>query len=126
MPFKLGYKRLPGIARNGNIVKKHDFTIKHAKLDDNVVAEAINGHEIVIDKNIPKDSDLYREAVAHEAVHAKEMREGRIAYNDDYLRDGDEIYERKDGKIKYNGNWYVEGSDKLPWEQRAIAAEKYA
>ncbi len=42
------------------------------------------------------------------------------------VRDGDEIYERKDGKIKYNGNWYVEGSDKLPWEQRAIAAEKYA
>ena len=54
------------------------------------------------------------------------MREGRIAYDDDHLRDGDEIYERKDGKIKYNGNWYVEGSDKLPWEQRAIAAEKYA
>ena len=126
MPFKLGYKRLPGIARNGNIIKKHDFTIKHKKLDDNVVAEAVSGHEIVIDKDVPRDSDLYREAVAHEAVHAKEMRENTLDYSDDFVRDGDQLYERKDGKIKYNGNWYVEGSDRLPWEQRAIEAEKYA
>ena len=128
MAFKLGNKPLPGIAHGGNIEKKHEFgvRVKRKKLEEGVTAEAISADEMVIDKDVPKDSKLYKEAVAHEMVHCKEMASGRIAYGDDWVRSDGETYERKDGKIKYNGKWYEEGDDRLPWEKRAIAAEKNA
>ena len=128
MAFKLGNKPLPGIARGGNVNKKHTFGVKveHKNLEDGVTAEAISANEIVIDKDVPKDSKLYKEAVAHETLHANEMAEGRIAYGDDWVRSDGETYERKDGHIKYNGEWYEEGDNRLPWEKRAIAAEKNA
>ena len=126
MAFKLGrYKKLPGIARNGKLNKKFNFKIEHKDLADDVVAEAISGSKMVIDKDVPKDSKLYKQAVAHEAVHCKEMAEGRIAYGDDWVRADGKTYPRKDGKIKYNGEWHEEGSEVFPWEQRAMKAEKY-
>jgi|TARA_R110002153_G_scaffold250508_1_gene407282 hypothetical protein len=124
MAFKMGNKPLPGIAHGGNIKKKHGFKIEHKKLDDGITAEAISADKIVIDKDVPKDSQLYKEAVAHEGVHAKEMGEGKIAYGDDYVRDGNKTYHRKDGKIKYNGKWKDEGDHSFPWEKRAMKAEK--
>tara|TARA_R100000152_G_C6660995_1_gene99872 strand:+ start:264 stop:641 length:378 start_codon:yes stop_codon:yes gene_type:complete len=123
MAFKLGYKPLPGIDR-GVIKKKLKFKIEHRDLDEGVTAEAISKDKIVIDKDVPKNSRLYKEAVAHEAVHAKEMAEGRIAYGDDWVRSDGKTYPRKDGKIKYNGKWHEEGSSAFPWEQRAMKAEK--
>ena len=33
-------------------------------------------------------------------------------------------YPRKSGKIFYNMKWYEEGRPKLPWEAKAIKAEK--
>ena len=124
MAFKLGNKPLPGIAHGGDINKKHKFKIEHKKLGKGVTAEAISENKIVIDKDVPKDSKLYKEAVAHEAVHAKEMAEGRIAYGDDWVRSDGKTYPRKNGKIKYNGEWHKEGSSAFPWEQRAMNAEK--
>jgi len=123
MAFKLGRKPLPGIAHNGQLNKK--LNIKHKDLEEGTVAEAVNGNEMVIDKDVPKDSRLYKEAVAHEAVHCKEMAEGRIAYGKDWVRSDGKTYPRKDGKIKYNGEWHEEGSEVFPWEQRAMNAEKY-
>ena len=127
MAFKLGNKPLPGIAHGGDINKKHEFgvNIKHKDLAKGVTAEAISANEIVIDKNVPKDSKLYKEAIAHEMVHCKEMGEGRIAYGDDWVRSDGKTYARKDGKIKYNGEWHEEGSNVFPWEQRAMNAAKY-
>ena len=126
MAFKLGrYKKLPGIATSGKLNKKFNFKIEHKDLADDVVAEAISGSKMVIDKDVPKDSKLYKQAVAHEAVHCKEMAEGRIAYGDDWVRADGKTYPRKDGKIKYNGEWHEEGSEVFPWEQRAMKAEKY-
>ena len=124
MAFKLGNKPLPGIAHGGEISRKHDFKIKHRDLEKGVVAEATSANEIVIDKDVPKDSKLYKEAVAHEAVHCREMAEGRIAYGDDWVRADGKTYHRKDGMIKYNGEWHEEGSSVVPWEQRAMNAEK--
>ena len=124
MAFKLGNKPLPGIAHGGDIKKKHKFKIEHKKLGKGVTAEAISENKIVIDKDVPKDSKLYKEAIAHEAVHAKEMAEGRIAYGDDWVRSDGKTYPRKNGKIKYNGEWHEEGSSAFPWEQRAMNAEK--
>jgi hypothetical protein len=98
MAFKLGYRRLPGIANGGNIKNK----------------------------DVDKDSKLYKEALAHEAVHCKEMSEGRIAYGDDWVRSDGKTYPRKDGKIKWtDGKWYDEGHEIFPWEQRAMKAENY-
>ena len=124
MAFKLGNKPLPGIAHGGDINKKHKFKIEHKKLGKGVTAEAISENKIVIDKDVPKDSKLYKEAIAHEAVHAKEMAEGRIAYGDDWVRSDGKTYPRKNGKIKYNGEWHEEGSSAFPCEQRAMNAEK--
>ena len=123
MAFKLGRKPLPGIAHNGQLNKK--LNIKHKDLEEGTVAEAVSGNEMVIDKDVPKDSRLYKEAVAHEAVHCKEMAEGRIAYGEDWVRSDGKTYPRKDGKIKYNGEWHEEGSEVFPWEQRAMNAENY-
>ena len=126
MAFKLGrYKKLPGIANNGKLNKKFNFKIEHKDLADDVVAEAVSGSKMIIDKDVPKDSKLYKQAVAHEAVHCKEMAEGRIAYGDDWVRADGKTYARKDGMIKYNGEWHEEGSEAFPWEQRAMNAEKY-
>ena len=126
MAFKLGNKPLPGIARGGDIKKKHSFKVEHAKLDDGVVAEATSANKVIIDKDVPRDSKLYNEALAHEGVHEKEMGEGKIEYGDDFVRDGNNTYHRKDGKIKYNGKWKDEGDSSFPWEKRAIKEEKNA
>ena len=125
MAFKLGNNPLPGIAHGGQLNKKFGFKIEHRDLEEGVTAEAISANKIVIDKDVPKDSKLYKQAVAHEAVHCREMAEGRIAYGDDWVRADGKTYPRKDGMIKYNGEWHEEGSSVFPWEQRAIKAEKY-
>ena len=112
-------KVLPGLAKH---VKP--ITVTQAKLAPGVTAEAVDSNRIIISEDIPKDSELYRRAVAHESHHAKEMRNGTIAYGDDWVRDGDQFFPRKNGHIKQDGAWKMEGSNKLPWERRAIKAEK--
>jgi len=112
-------KVLPGLAKH---IKP--ITIKHATLEPGVTAEAVDSNTIIINKDIPKGSDLYKRAVAHEIHHAKEMRDGTIAYGDDWVRDGDQVFPRKNGKIKQGSAWKMEGSNKLPWERRATKAEK--
>ena len=124
MAFKLGNKPLPGIAHGGQLNKKLGFKVEHRDLEEGITAEAISANKIVIDKDVPKDSKLYKQAVAHEAVHCREMAEGRIAYGDDWVRADGKTYPRKDGMIKYNGEWHDEGSSVFPWEQRAMNAEK--
>ena len=126
MAFKLGYKPLPGIAHGGKLDKKFKFKVEHKKLDEGIVAEAVSGKKMVINEDVPKDSNLYKQAVAHEAVHCKEMSEGRIAYGDDWVRSDGKTYPRnKDkGEIKWvDGKWYPEGDKVFPWEQRAMKAE---
>jgi hypothetical protein len=126
MAFKLGNKPLPGIAHNGNVKKKHGFKVEHKKLDEGIVAEATSANKVIIDKDVPKDSELYNKALAHEGFHAEEMGEGKIEYGKDFVRDGNQTYHRKDGKIKYNGKWLPEGDSAFPWEKRAKNAENYA
>ena len=112
-------KVLPGLARHMKPV-----TIEHATLEPGVTAEAVSENKIVINKDVPKDSELYRRAVAHETHHVKEMQDGRIAYGDNFVRDGDQVFERKNGKIKQGSAWNMEGSAAFPWERRAMKAEE--
>jgi len=112
-------KALPGLARH-----MKPISVKSATLQPGVVAEAVNSNKIVVNKKVPKDSDLYKKAVAHETHHSKEMRDGKIAYGDDWVRDGDQIFPRKNGKIKQGSAWNMEGSSKFAWERRAMKAEE--
>ena len=134
MAFKLGNKTLPGIATGGNINKKHKFKIVRKDLEEGVIGEAMHGGKIAIDKDVKTGSKLYKRAVAHESLHAKELAEGKIDYGKDYIRDGNKTYHRqtRNGKdmVKYNGNWVEVGTSSgpnaLPWEKRAVEAEKNA
>ena len=124
MAFKLGNKPLPGIARGGDIKKKHDFKVKRTNLDDGVLGEAKMDGSIEVDKSVEPGSKLDKKIQRHEGVHAKEISSGKIEYGDDFVRDGNSTYHRKDGKIKYNGKWKDEGDHSFPWEKRAMKAEK--
>ena len=112
-------KVLPGLAKH---VKP--ITIKSATLQPGVTAEAVSESKIVISKDVPKDSELYKRAIAHEGHHAKEMASGRIAYGDSFVRDDDQVFARKGGKIQQGSVWKMEGSKDFPWERRAYRAEK--
>ena len=123
MAFKLGNKPLPGIAREGNVNKKHKFKVERKNLADGILGEANMDGSIYVDKSVKPGSAQDKKIIAHEGVHAKEIASGKIEYGDDYVRDGNSTFHRKDGKIKYNGKWYEEGSDVFPWEKRAKKAE---
>jgi|TARA_R110002096_G_scaffold395955_1_gene591589 hypothetical protein len=123
MGFKMGNKPLPGIARGGDIKKKHNFKVKRTNLDDGVLGEAKMDGSIEVDKSVEPGSKLDKKIQRHEGVHAKEIASGKIEYGDDFVRDGNNTYHRKDGQIKYNGKWKDEGDSSFPWEKRAIKAE---
>jgi len=123
MAFKWQRKSLPGIARGGNINKKHRFKVERKNLADGILGEANMDGSIYVDKSVKPGSAQDKKIIAHEGVHAKEIASGKIEYGDDYVRDGNSTFRRKDGKIKYNGKWYEEGSDVFPWEKRAKKAE---
>ena len=123
MAFKLGNKPLPGIARGGDLKKKHNFKVKRTNLDDGVLGEAKMDGSIEVDKSVEPGSKLDKKIQRHEGVHAKEIASGKIEYGDDFVRDGNNTYHRKDGQIKYNGKWKDEGDSSFPWEKRAIKAE---
>jgi hypothetical protein len=110
---------LPGLARHMKPV-----AIEHTTLEPGITAEAVSESKIVISKDVPKDSELYKRAIAHEGHHAKEMASGRIAYGDDFVRDGDQVFARGGGKIQQGSAWKMEGSKDFPWERRAYRAEE--
>jgi len=123
MAFKWQRKSLPGIARGGNINKKHKFKVERKNLADGILGEANMDGSIYVDKSVKPGSAQDKKIIAHEGVHAKEIASGKIEYGDDYVRDGNSTFHRKNGKIKYNGKWYEEGSNVFPWEKRAKKAE---
>ena len=123
MPFTPRTTSLPGIAKN-TTTDNQGMQIDHVKLEPGVVGEAVDGSKILINKDVPKNSELYRRAIAHECLHSKEMARGQISYGPDFVKDNGSVYPRKNGKIKYNGKWHHEGSHEFPWEQRAVKAEK--
>jgi len=123
MAFKLGNKPLPGIARGGDINKKHGFKIERAKLDDGILGEAHPG-KVIIDNKVEEGSAQEKRVLSHEGQHVKDMDSGKAAFGGDWVRWNGSTYARKDGKIKYNGKWKDEGDSSFPWEQSAIKAEK--
>ena len=115
MPFTPRNTPLPGLAKK-TVTTESGIKVHHVKLKDGIVGEAVNGSEVLINKDVNKDSELY----------AREMAQGKIYYNEHFVRDNGKEYPRKNGKIKYNGKWHHEGSHAFPWEKRAVKAEKKA
>jgi hypothetical protein len=107
-------------------------TIEHTTLEPGITAEAVSESKIVISKDVPKDSELYKRAIAHEGHHAKEMRptkkypKGKIEYGPSFVRDGDQVFARQNGKIQQGSVWKMEVSKDFPWERRAFKAEEDA
>ena len=122
MAFKLGNRPLPGIAREGNINKKHKFKVERKKLAPGINGEAFPG-KVVVDKSITPGSAKDKIVISHEGQHVKDMASGKAAFGDDWVRWEGKTYQRKDGKIKYNGKWKDEGDHSFPWEKSAMKAE---
>jgi hypothetical protein len=122
MAFKLGNKPLPGIAREGNINKKHKFKVERKKLAPGINGEAFPG-KVVVDKSIKPGSAKDKIVISHEGQHVKDMASGKAAFGDDWVRWEGKTYQRKDGKVKYNGKWKNEGDHSFPWEKSAMKAE---
>ena len=110
-------KVLPGLAKH---IKP--ITIEHAELGNGINAEAISEDKIVINKDIPKDSELYKRAIAHETHHVKEMKNGRIADGKDWVREGDQVFQRQNGNIQGGRGWRLGGSDSVPLDRHARKA----
>ena len=122
MAFKLGNRPLPGIAREGNINKKHKFKVERKKLAPGINGEAFPG-KVVVDKSITPGSAKDKIVISHEGQHVKDMASGKAAFGDDWVRWEGKTYQRKDGKVKYNGKWKNEGDHSFPWEKSAMKAE---
>jgi len=122
MAFKLGNRPLPGIAREGNINKKHKFKVERKKLAPGINGEAFPG-KVVVDKSIKPGSAKDRIVISHEGQHVKDMASGKAAFGDDWVRWEGKTYQRKYGKVKYNGKWKDEGDHSFPWEKSALKAE---
>jgi len=123
MAFKLGNKPLPGIARKGNINKKHGFKVERAKLGDGILGEAHPGR-VVIDESVKPDSAQEKKVLSHEGQHVKDMDSGKAAFGDDWVRWKGKTYKRENGNIWMDGKPHKEGWDGFPWEQSAMKAEK--
>ena len=117
MAFKLGKQ-----TRQYNTPDRNPIFRK--KLDEGILGEANKDGSIYINKDIKPGSAQEKQVINHEKQHAKDMKSGMLDYGDNWVRYKSKTYHRKDGKIKYNGKWHEEGSEKFPWEQRAMQAEK--
>jgi len=86
--------------------------------DSGLVAKANKNGTMIVNKNIPKDSKLRKEAESHEDHHLKDMMEGKLDY------DGEKVYERiSTGRVKEHDRSNFQESDRnLPWEKEAYKA----
>lgn len=118
MAFKLN----PPYRINPVSVHEVAFTPDNEKLGDGpekaLVAKANDNGTIIINKDIPRNSELYNNAISHEGQHLKDMMDNKLSYDENF------VYENMDGKgAKKHGRESFSESDKnLPWEKVAYAA----
>ena len=107
--FKFGRKNAP---------------IRRVDMDNGVLGEANMDGTINVDKNLDLNSALGERVLNHENEHKRQIESGEAAYDDVSVTWKGKKYPRKNGKIFFRTKWYDEGSNALPWEKEAIAAEK--
>ena len=83
-----------------------------------LIARANDNGNMIVNKNIPKDSKLRKVAESHEDHHLRDIMDGKLAY------DSKAVYHNMDGKgMKKTSRSEFDESDKnLPWEAPAYRA----
>ena len=101
-------------------VPRYDVPFMPDNVEDNsgLVAKANKNGTMIVNKNIPKNSKLYKQAKSHEDHHLKDMMQGKLDY------DADAVYHNLDGKgvKKVNRSNFDESNKNLPWEKQAYKA----
>ena len=101
-------------------IARYDVPFTPDNVEDNsgLVAKANKNGTMIVNKNIPKSSKLYKEAKSHEDQHLKDMMDNKLDY------DSQAVYHNLDGKgVKRVDRKNFDESDKnLPWEKRAYKA----
>ena len=115
MAFKINKSVVRGTGEHKDLV----FKMKRKKLGNGIAGEANNDGTIFVSKDIPKNSPMEAEVVAHEGDHMLRMETGELGYDDNFVTWRGNKYPRKDGKIKYKGSWKPEGDKSFPWEKLA-------
>ena len=94
------------------------FTPDNAGDDNGLVAKANDNGTMIINKNIPKNSALYKEAKSHEDHHLRSMMDGKLAYDDEA------VYHDMDGKgmKRTPRSEFDESNENLAWEKPAYKA----
>ena len=86
--------------------------------DSGLVAKANKNGTMIVNKNIPIDDPIRKEAESHEDHHIKDMMDGKLDYDDE------KVYETiSTGKVKEHSRDDFKESDKnLAWEKDAYKA----
>tara|TARA_R100001086_G_scaffold39604_1_gene17515 strand:- start:264 stop:1637 length:1374 start_codon:yes stop_codon:yes gene_type:complete len=101
-------------------VPRYEVPFMPDNVNDNsgLVAKANKNGTMIVNKNIPKNSKLYKQAKAHEDHHLKDMMDGKLDY------DANAVYHNLDGKgvKKVDRSNFDESNKNLPWEKQAYKA----
>ncbi len=94
------------------------FTPDNIPDNSGLVARANDNGNMIVNKNIPKNSKLRKVAESHEDNHLRAMMDGKLAY------DNDSVYHNMDGKgMKKTSRSEFDESDRTtPWEAPAYKA----
>ena len=94
------------------------FTPDNIPDDSGLVARANDNGNMIVNKNIPKDSKLRKVAESHEDHHLRDIMDGKLAY------DEKAVYHNMDGKgmKKTPRSEFSESDKNLAWEKPAYKA----
>ncbi len=101
-------------------VPRYDVPFMPDNVEDNsgLVAKANKNGTMIVNKNISKNSKLYKQAKSHEDHHLKDMMQGKLDY------DANAVYHNLDGKgvKRVDRKNFDESNKNLPWEKQAYKA----
>jgi len=94
------------------------FTPDNIPDDSGLVARANDNGNMIVNKNIPRNSKLRKIAESHEDNHLRAMMDGKLAYDDKA------VYHNMDGKgmKRTPRSEFNESNRNLPWEAPAYRA----
>ena len=100
-------------------VSRHEvpFEMDNVQDESGLVAKANKNGTMIVNKNIPLNSKLRKEAESHEDHHLRDMMDGKLDYDDN------SVYHKLNGKVeKVDRENFNESDKSLPWEKEAYAA----
>ena len=99
------------------------FTPDNIPDGSGLVARANDNGNMIVNKNIPRNSKLRKIAESHEDNHLRAMMDGKLAYDDNSITYNGEKFPRMDidgvDSILVDGEWKEAGDTGFPWENDA-------